>query len=307
MRIAVIGTGGIGGPYGASLAKAGADVTFVARGAHLAAMRENGLRIEGDRGETLIRPAQATDDIASIGTVDVVLSCVKLWDVDRVAEQIRPIVGPETAVIPLQNGIDAAERMIRVLGERPVMGGMAFVTGTITAPGVVRQTGTYQQMTFGELDGRISERGRRLRDLCAAAGFEGVLSPDIMVPVWEKFILLVPLSGLNALTRLPLGKWRDDPDLLALYQAALSETIAVGRAEGVRLPPDIFEKTVARMRSMPPHHTTSMGNDLLRGNRLELPWFAGKVVELGRRHAISTPANGFIYAALKPYIDGPQA
>jgi 2-dehydropantoate 2-reductase len=307
MRIAVIGTGGIGGPYGASLAKAGADVTFVARGAHLAAMRENGLRIEGDRGETLIRPAQATDDVASIGTVDVVLSCVKLWDVDRVAEQIRPIVGPETAVIPLQNGIDAAERMIRVLGERPVMGGMAFVTGTITAPGIVRQTGTYQQMTFGELDGRISERGRRLRDLCAAAGFEGVLSPDIMVPVWEKFILLVPLSGLNALTRLPLGKWRDDPDLLALYEAALSETIAVGRAEGVRLPPDIFEKTVARMRSMPPHHTTSMGNDLLRGNRLELPWFAGKVVELGRRHAISTPANGFIYAALKPYIDGPQA
>jgi 2-dehydropantoate 2-reductase len=197
--------------------------------------------------------------------------------------------------------------MIRVLGERPVMGGMAFVTGTIVAPGIVRQTGTYQQMTFGELDGRISERGRRLRDLCAAAGFEGVLSPDIMVPVWEKFILLVPLSGLNALTRLPLGKWRDDPDLLALYEAALSETIAVGRAEAVRLPPDIFEKTVARMRSMPPHHTTSMGNDLLRGNRLELPWFAGKVVELGRRHAISTPANGFIYAALKPYIDGPQA
>jgi 2-dehydropantoate 2-reductase len=307
MRIAVIGAGGIGGPYGASLAKAGADVTFVARGAHLAAMRENGLRIEGDRGETLIRPAQATDDIASIGTVDVMLACVKLWDVDRVAEQIRPIVGPETAVIPLQNGIDAAERMIRVLGERPVMGGMAFVTGTIVAPGIVRQTGTYQQMTFGELDGRISERGRRLRDLCAAAGFEGVLSPDIMVPVWEKFILLVPLSGLNALTRLPLGKWRDDPDLLALYEAALSETIAVGRAEAVRLPPDIFEKTVARMRSMPPHHTTSMGNDLLRGNRLELPWFAGKVVELGRRHAISTPANGFIYAALKPYIDGPQA
>jgi 2-dehydropantoate 2-reductase len=187
------------------------------------------------------------------------------------------------------------------------MGGMAFVTGTIVAPGIVRQTGTYQQMTFGELDGRISERGRRLRELCAAAGFEGVLSPDIMVPVWEKFILLVPLSGLNALTRLPLGKWRDDPDLLALYEKTLSETIAVGRAEGVRLPPDIFEKTVVRMRSMPPHHTTSMGNDLLRGNRLELPWFAGKVSEIGRRHRIATPANGFIYAALKPYIDGPPA
>ena len=305
MRIAVIGTGGIGGPYGASLAKAGADVTFVARGAHLAALRENGLRVEGDRGETHIRPAQATDDIAGIGTVDFVLSCVKLWDVEQAAEQIRPIVGPHTAVIPLQNGIDAAERMIRILGSEPVMGGMAFVTGTIVAPGVVRQTGTYQQMTFGELDGRVSERGQRLRDLCEAAGFEGVLSSDIMVPVWQKFLLLVPLSGLNALTRLPLGKWREDADLVDLYEAALHETVAVGLAEGVRLPPDSVDKTLAMMRSMPSHHTTSMGNDLLRGNRLELPWFAGKVAELGRRHGIPTPVNGFIYAALKPYVNGP--
>jgi 2-dehydropantoate 2-reductase len=302
MRIAVIGTGGIGAPYGASLAKAGADVTFVARGAHLAAMRENGLRIEGDRGETHIRPVQATDDIAGIGAVDVVLCCVKLWDLESVAEQIRAIVGPQTAVIPLQNGIDAAERMIRILGREPVMGGMAFVTGTIAAPGVIRQTGAYQQMTFGELDGRDSKRGRRLKDLCGAAGFEGVQSPDIMVPVWEKFAMLVPFSGLSALTRLPLGKWRDDPDLSALFEAALRETVAVGLAEGVKVPPDCIDRTLALMRSMPAHHMTSMGNDVIRGNRLELPWFAGKVVELGRRHDIPTPVNGFIYAALKPYI-----
>jgi len=307
MRIAVIGTGGIGGPYGASLAKAGADVTFVARGAHLAAMRENGLRIEGDRGETHIRPVRATDDIAGIGTVDVVLCCVKLWDLERVAEQIRAIVGPQTAVIPLQNGIDAAERMIRILGREPVMGGVAFVTGTITAPGVIRQTGAYQQMTFGELDGRISERGQRLRGLCEAAGFEGVLSSDIMVPIWEKFVMLVPFSGLSALTRLPLGKWRNDPDLSALFEAALRETAAVGLAEGVGLPPDCIDRTLALMRSMPAHHMTSMGNDVIRGNRLELPWFAGKVVELGRRHDIPTPVNGFIYAALKPYADGPPS
>ena len=307
MRIAVIGAGGIGGPYGASLAKAGADVTFVARGAHLAAIRENGLRIEGDRGETHIRPAQATDDIAGIGTVDIVLCCVKLWDLEVVAEQIRAIIGSQTAVIPLQNGIDAAQRLTSILGYDAVMGGMAFVTGAIIAPGLIRQTGTYQRMTFGELDSHVSERGRRLRDLCEAAGFEGVLSPDIMVPVWEKFILLVPLSGLNALTRLPLGKWRDDPDLLALYEGALRETVAVGLAEGVRLRSDIVGKTLAQMRSMPPHHTTSMGNDLIRGNRLELPWFAGKVVELGRRHGIETPVNGFIYAALKPYVNGAPA
>jgi 2-dehydropantoate 2-reductase len=307
MRVAVIGTGGIGGPYGASLAKAGADVIFVARGAHLAAIRENGLRIEGDRGETNIRPAQATDNIAGIGTVDIVLCCVKLWDLEVVAEQIRAILGPHTAVIPLQNGIDAAERLTAILGGESVMGGVAFVTGAIVAPGLIRQTGSYQRMTFGEFDGRISERGRRLRDLCQAAGFEGVPSLDIMVPVWEKFILLVPLSGLNAVTRLPLGKWRDDSDLLALYEAALRETVSVGLAEGVRLPSDSVDRTLAQMRSMPPHHTTSMGNDLIRGNRLELPWFAGKVVDLGRRHGINTPVNGFIYAALKPYAHGAPA
>jgi 2-dehydropantoate 2-reductase len=304
MRIAVIGTGGIGGPYGASLAKAGADVTFVARGAHLAAMRENGLRVEGDRGETLVQPAQATDDIAGIGLVDYVLLCVKLWDVESAGEQIRPIVGPETAVVPLQNGVDSAERLVPILGRGAVMGGTAFVTGSIVAPGVVRQTGSYQQMTFGEIDGRASPRGERLRDLCAAAGFEGILSPDVRVPIWEKFLVLVPLANVNALTRVPLGRYRADPDLWALVEASISETEAVGRAEGVALKPDAVEKGLAMIRSMPDHHMTSMGNDLLRGNRLELPWFAGKVVELGRRHGIATPVNSFVYAALKLHANG---
>ncbi len=307
MRIAVVGTGGIGGPYGASLSAAGADVTFVARGAHLAAIRENGLRVEGDRGEIHICPAQATDDIAEIGAVDFVLFCVKLWDVEEAGRRLCAILGPETAVVPLQNGVDSADRLIPILGPEAVMGGTAFVTGNIAAPGVIRQTGTYQRMTFGELDGRHSERGQRLQALCKAAGFEGVLSPDIRVPIWEKFLLLVPLSGLNALTRVPLGRWRDDPDLLALYEAALRETVAVGLAEGVRLPPDSVEKVIAMMWSMPPYHMTSMGNDLLRGSRLELPWFAGKVVELGRHHGIPTPVNGFIYAALKPHVNGVPA
>src|SRR5215213_1634181 len=158
MRIAVIGAGGIGAIFGAALARSGVEVAFVARGAHLAAMQANGLRIEGDRGKTLIRPARATDDIASVGPVDFVLSCVKLWDVESAGAQLRPIVGPDTAVVPLQNGVDAHERLIPILGCEAVMGGTAFVTGSIVAPGVVRQTGTYCQMTFGELDGRISRR-----------------------------------------------------------------------------------------------------------------------------------------------------
>ena len=171
MRIAVVGAGGVGGGFGAALAKAGADVVFIARGAHLAAMRSEGLKVQGGRGETHLVPTRATDDPAEIGKVDIVLFCVKLWDVESAGHGIRPLIGPDTAVIALQNGIDAAERLIRILGRQAVMGGVAFVTGAIVAPGVIRQTGTYQRMTFGELDGQISERGQRLRDLCEAAGF----------------------------------------------------------------------------------------------------------------------------------------
>jgi len=270
-------------------------------------MRDIGLRIESDRGDVEIPPDQATDDIASIGIVDYVLFAVKLWDVESAGALLRPIVGPNTAVVPLQNGVDAAERLIAILGPQPVMGGTAFVTGSIVAPGVVRQTGTHQRITFGEIDRPTSERGERLRDLCAAAGFEGVLSPDVMVPIWEKFIALVPVAGLNALTRLPVGKWRTDPDLFALYQAVLCETDAVGRSEGVRLPADSIDRALALMWSMPDHLMASMGNDLLRGNRLELPWLGAKVVELGRRHGVPTPANGFIFATLKPYVNGAPA
>ena len=305
MRIAVIGAGGIGGIYGASLAKAGADVTFVARGAHLAAIRANGLKIEGDRGETLITPAQATDDPAQIGVVDYVIFCVKLWDVESAGAAIKPIVGPQTAVIPQQNGVDAHERLIPILGREAVMGGTAWVTGSIIAPGVIRQTGTYQRLIYGEIDGSISERGRRLAEMCEKAGFNGEFEADVLAAIWNKFVGLVPLSGVNSLTRVPLGKYRADPDLWALVEATLGETVAVGRAEGVNLAPDVVETVTGQLRSMPDHHMTSMCNDLLRGNRIELPWFAGKVIELGRKHGIPTPANSFIWAALKLYADGP--
>ncbi|MGE5271642.1 MAG: ketopantoate reductase family protein, partial [Thiohalocapsa sp.] len=262
MRIAIIGAGGIGAIYGAALAAAGQDVIFVARGAHLAAMQRGGLRIEGDRGETLVRPAQATDDPAEIastgGVVDYVLLCVKLWDVESAGAQIRPIVGPDTAVVALQNGVDAHERLMSILGAGAVMAGTAWVTGAIVAPGVVRQTGTYFQMTFGEVTGGLSARGERLREACAAAGIDGVHSADIRVPLWQKFLLLVPLANLNALTRVPLGLWRHDAELVGLFEASLRETIAVGHAEGVALPADAFDTVMATMWSMPDHHMTSM-------------------------------------------------
>ena len=307
MRIAVIGAGGIGAIYGAALAKAGNDVIFVARGAHLRAMQQNGLKVEGDRGETEIRPAQATDDVAGIGAVDYALICTKLWDVESAGAQIKPIIGRDSAVVTLQNGVDAHERLIPTLGSEPVMAGSAFVTGAIVAPGIVRQTGTYFQISFGEVGGGFSARGERLRDACAAAGLDVNLSADILVPLWQKFLVLVPLANVNALTRVPLGRYRADPDSWGLVEASLRETEAVGRADGVRLPADAVDQSLAMLRSMPDHHMTSMGNDLLRGNRLELPWFAGKVVELGRRHGIPTPVNAFAYAALKLHANGGNA
>jgi len=307
MRIAIVGAGGIGCIYGAALAKAGADVTFIARGAHLAAMRATGLKIEGDRGQTVLERVQATDDPQSIGVVDYAIFCVKLWDVESAGAAIKPLVGPQTAVIPQQNGVDAHERLIAILGRETVMGGTAWVTGSIVAPGVVRQTGTYQRLIYGELDGTMSTRGQRLAELCGAAGFGGEFEADVLVPVWEKFLGIVPLSSVNSLTRAPLGVYRDDPELWALCEGALKETIAVGRAEGVALSPDAFDKVCGQMRSMPPHHMTSMCNDLLRGNRIELPWFAGKVVELGKKHGVPTPTCNLLYAALKPHVNGKAA
>jgi 2-dehydropantoate 2-reductase len=187
------------------------------------------------------------------------------------------------------------------------MGGTALVTGAIVSPGVVHQTGRFQRMTFGELDGRSSARGERIRDLCQAAGFEGLLSEDIERAIWEKFHLLVAHSAVTALTRLPIGKLRDDPDLFALYEATMREVTAMGRARGVRLPPDIVETTLAFVRSLPPDHIASMAVDLIRGNRIELPWLSGKVVALGRQYGIPTPTNTFICTALKPYVNGAPA
>lgn len=307
MRIAVVGAGGIGAPLGASLATAGQDVTFLARGAHLAAMRANGLRVEGDRGETVVRPAQATDDPGAIGPVDMVLFCVKLWDVETSGERMRPLIGSETVVIPLQNGVDASERLLPILGAAHVLGGVAMVTGSIVAPGVVRQTGRHHRMVFGELDGQITARAERIRHVCQDAGIETVLSDDIQRARWEKFIVLVALSGLCALARQPVGGLRNDPDLAPLVDDAMREVVEVGRTCGVRLAPDALDPLRAFVHGVPPGLTPSMAVDFQAGNRLELRWLAGKVVELGAAHGVPTPVNRVVYAALKPYANGAPA
>jgi 2-dehydropantoate 2-reductase len=304
MRIAVIGAGGVGGAFGAALAKAGADVTFLARGAHLAAMQRDGLRVEGGRGEIHLQPTRASDDPASIGRVDLVLFCVKLWDVESAGTMIRPLIGPDTAVIPFQNGIDAAERLVPILGAGAVMGGVAQISATIAAPGVIRQTGTFMRLVFGELAGGKSERGERFLALCRQAGFDATHSDRIMTELWMKFIILATNSGFTAATRKPLGLLRDDPDIAPLFEAATAEVVALGRASGVALPEDALEKSLAWTRAAPPTMMASMAHDLVRGGRIELPWLSGKVVSLGRQLGVPTPVHAVLNAVLKPHTNG---
>lgn len=307
MRIAVVGAGGVGGGFGAALAKAGADVTFVARGAHLAAMKRDGLKVLSPRGDTHLVPTQATDNPAEIGPVDVVLFCVKLWDVESAGEAIRPIVGPDTAVIPLQNGIDAAERLIPILGKEAVMGGVAQISASIAAPGVIQQVGTFMRIVFGELDGTRSRRAEDFLALCHKAGFDATLSEQIVTELWMKFILLATNAGITAATRQPIGKLRDDPDIGPVMNDAFEEVIAVARAKGVPLPADALAKVMDFVSHAPPAMKASMALDLERGNRLELPWLSGKVVELGRQFGVPTPTHGMMYAMLKPYTMGTPA
>jgi 2-dehydropantoate 2-reductase len=302
-----VGAGGVGGAFGAALARAGADVTFIARGAHLAAMKDKGLRIEGGRGETHLVPTRATDDPKTVGPVDYVLFCVKLWDVENAGAHIRPLIGPGTAVIPLQNGIDAPERLLPILGPQAVMGGVAQISASIVAPGVVRQVGTFMKMLFGELDGSRSARGEALLAMCGKAGFEAVLSDQIVTELWMKFILLATNASLLALIRQPIGKVRDDPDLQQQWVAAYNEVIAVGKARGVKLPADALDRMMAFNTGAPPAMKPSMALDLERGNRIELPWLGGKVVELGRQLGVPTPVHSLMYAALKPYAMGTPA
>jgi len=304
MRIAVVGAGGVGGGFGVALAKAGADVTFIARGAHLAAMKSHGLKVQGGRGESHLVPTQATDNPAGIGVVDIVLFCVKLWDVESAGHHIKPLIGPNTAVIPLQNGVDAAERLIPILGANAVMGGVAQISASIIGPGLINQVGTFMRMIFGELDGKRSKRGEELLALCLKAGFDATLSEAILTELWMKFILLASNASIMALARQPIGKMRDDPEMRPIFTAAYQEAFDVGRARGVALPADAVETILKNTYHFPPDMKPSMALDLDRGNRLELPWLGGKVVELGRKAGVPTPTHSLMYAMLKPYVMG---
>lgn len=304
MRIAVIGAGGVGGPFGAALARAGVDVSFLARGAHLDAMRSQGLRIEGALGSHLLHPVQATDDASEIGPVDFVLFTVKLWDVETAGAALAPLLGPKTAVITLQNGVDAPERLSGVIGADKVMGGVAVINAAIAGPGRITQMGEYQNLTFGELDGRDSARGQALLAACQAAGVEARLSGNIVKDLWEKFVFLASVSALTAASRQRMAYIRSDPDARATLIRLLQETTAVGQAAGVPLADDLPANRLAMIDGQNGESIASMAIDLLRGNRLELPWLAAKAVELGQAHGVETPVLQALTAALRPFEMG---
>lgn len=300
MRVAIFGTGGAGGYFGARLFQCGEDVAFVARGAHLHAIRERGLRVESISGDVHVQPARATDRPAEIGPVDWVICGVKAWQVADAAEAMRPLMGPGTAVLPLQNGVEAADQLAAVLGREHVVGGAAWIASHVAAPGVIRHIGVEPRVVLGELDGRASARVEALRDALARAGARAELSADMRGVMWAKLVFIAAVSGVGAVTRAPVGESRALPETRRLLLAALEETAAVARAHGVALAPDVVATTLGFIDQLAPHTTASMQRDVAEGRPSELEAQNGAVARLGRAVGVPTPAHDFIYAALLP-------
>ena len=307
MKIAIIGSGGIGGYFGARLAASGEDVTFVARGAHLDAMNTNGLKVLSALGDLHLPKVKATNDTKTIGPVDVVMIAVKLWATEEAAQSAKPLIGPQTVAVSFQNGVVAVDTLVPILGKAHVMGGVANIAALIEAPGVIRHNGTMANLFFGELDGSRSARSQGFCEACKKAKINTELVADMHRAIWEKFVRLVTLSAITSLTRMPAGPLRADPDTRALLQQVMEEVIAVGRAKGVKFEADIAARQMSNIDSIPPTMVASMCGDLRRGNRLELPWLSGTVAKLGKELGIPTPANQFVYAALKLYANGRPA
>jgi 2-dehydropantoate 2-reductase len=308
MRILVMGSGGIGGYFGARLAAAGEDVRFVARGAHLEAMRRDGLRLDSQVNPVILKPVRASANPAELGPdIDLVVIAVKLWGTEAAIEAVRPVVGPDTAVVSFQNGIGAIDTLTKAFGHDRVLGGVAHIATAIGAPGVIKHTGTMERLTIGEPDGGISPRVAAFVDAAKRAKLNAIAAEDIQRAIWEKFVFLASFSGVTALTRLPKEPILADADMRRLYADALAEAVAVARARGIALPADQAARTLEFSDGLAPAMKSSMLHDLEAGNRLELDWLSGAVMRLGVETGVATPVHRTIYAALKPYIGGRTA
>ncbi len=304
MKIAVMGSGGIGGYYGGRLADARANVSFIARGTHLAAMRENGLKVISPLGDFHLPHVTATDDPATIGTADIVMFCVKLYDVEETCELIKPLIGQNTAVISFLNGIDSEDRMRVILGDRAVVGGTAQIPSNIAEPGVIEHKASLAALEFGELDGRDSKRLQDFYKICTDAGIQTFLVENIETHIWLKFAILVPFATACCLTRLPGKILIEEPVVQEIAVGAMKEVIALAQAKGVQLPPDALESRMALLSNFS-NAMPSMLVDLLAGKRIELEGLQGAVVRMGKELGVSVPVHQVAYAALKPYVNGP--
>jgi 2-dehydropantoate 2-reductase len=304
MRIAIMGSGGVGGYLGGRLAASGQDTTFIARGPHLEAIRERGLRIESALGDVLVHPAKASADPARVGPVDLVIFAVKLYDTEVAAEACRPLIGEATGVVTFQNGIDSPEVLTRVLGREHVIGGVAQIASVVAAPGLIRHTGTLARFAFGELDGRSSPRVEALAAALQTAGVEHAVSEAIGRDIWAKMVFLATFAGLTALMRLPIGPIRTDPETRTFYRDGLAEALVVARARGIALSEEFVAATLARTDQLPATMKSSMLEDLERGKRLELPWLSGAIVRMAAELGVPTPVHGLIATALKLHADG---
>ncbi|MEK9671337.1 MAG: 2-dehydropantoate 2-reductase [Rhodospirillaceae bacterium] len=303
VRIAIMATGGVGGYFGARMADAGVDVHFIARGRHLDAIKKDGLRIESQLGDLTLKGVSVTDDPAAIGPVDYVLFAVKLWDTETAADMCKPMIGPDTVVVPFQNGVSSTARLSAVLGADHVVSGVAHISAVIGGPGVIMHTGTMARLTVGEpreQTGRLDA----LVEAFAKGGFDHVHHTDISRAIWEKFVLLSSLSGLTSLCRQPIGPIRSTPSSRKMLESAVRETAAVGRAEGANLPDGAEEKTIGHLDKLPDVMKASMLHDLEAGRRMELPWLSGEVVRLGEKHGIPTPVHSAVLGVLTFYAEG---
>lgn len=302
MRFAMMGAGGIGGYWGGRMAAAGHDVTFIARGAHLEAIRKNGLRIESrDMDNATVHPASATDDPAEVGPVDCAIIGVKLWDTEAAGRAILPMLGPDTMVLSLQNGVECDDILAPIVGPERLIGGIAQIASSIGEPGVIRHIGTMQRCVIGEPAGDRTPRVLALRQAMLDGGIAAEISDDIGRTIWEKFVFLVGLSATTTLMRTTIGPIREDPDRREFLAGAMREAVAVGRARGVALPDDFADDRLAFIDGLPVDMTSSMHHDLERGNPLEIAWLSGAVVRFGGTLNIPTPVNHTVYAALKPH------
>ena len=301
MRIGVFGSGGVGGYFGGRLAEAGEDVRFVARGAHLAAMRERGLRVTSPAGDFVVHPVHTSDDPSALGEVDVVLVAVKAWQVAEAADMIRPMLGAETFVVPLQNGIEAPDTLAAALGRNRVLGGLCRIIAYVEGPGHIRHAGVPPSVTFGELDALGSARAEALRAAFARArGVRAEVAPDVRAAMWEKFLFIAATSGVGALTRAPAGIIRSQPETRALLTQALTEIHAVALAQGIALPADAVNTTLTFVDSLPADGTMSMQRDVIDGRPSELEAQIGAVIRLGEARGVPVPLHRTIYAALLP-------